>query len=145
MPHKRREWIERIKEVHREYQSVRIAVDRLLPDTQSRGNVVNFRDLSRASARLEGTFIIRIFAEFETGLRDYWKTVRDTHPKMEDLVNGVATRQRVPDDLIPRVHAVRNYRNSLVHERGSSVSPIAIPEVQNHLVDFVSRLPPDWG
>jgi len=144
MPHKRGEWVEKIKEVDREYSAVRIAVDRLLADTQSRGGTVSFRDLSRASELLEGTFIIRLFAEFETGLRSYWATVRDTHPKTEDLVNGVAARRHIPDDLIQGVHAVRIHRNSLVHERSSSGDLRDISEAKIALDRFMRRLPPEW-
>ena len=76
MPQRRFDWHERIKAVEREYWSTRIAVDRLSAqvthDPGILGNGPRPRDLESADENLEGTYLIRMFAEFETGVRSYW-------------------------------------------------------------------------
>jgi len=80
MPQRRFDWHERIKAVEREYWSTRIAVDRLSAqvthDPGILGSGPRPRDLESADENLEGTYLIRMFAEFETGVRSYWRTIR---------------------------------------------------------------------
>ncbi len=85
MPPNRIEWIERIKGVEREYFAVRLGVVRLLIDSRSdpailAGSALRPRDVEFAADRSEGTYLIRIFAEFETGLRLFWTAARGTDP-----------------------------------------------------------------
>src|SRR5260370_13947840 len=102
----------RIKAVEREFLAVRLAMSRLVDATRRdptllRGQVEP-RDLGRASEALEGTYLIRMFAEFETGLRLYWDAIRDSHPQMKDLVDGLAATRKIPDDPHKKdAHAVR--------------------------------------
>src|SRR5262249_12856844 len=116
---RRDDWQNRIKAVEREYLAVRLATDRLsgavrVDPTILRGQVEP-RDLTRASEALEGTYLTRMFAEFETGLRLYWDTLRDTNPRTVDLLNSLAGQRGIPDDQRDNTHLVREYRNSLVH------------------------------
>jgi hypothetical protein len=80
MRHRRFEWHERIKAVEREYWTVRRAVDRLAVDVtrdpSTLGERPSPRDLRSADENLEGTYFVRMFAEFETGVRSFWKTIR---------------------------------------------------------------------
>src|SRR5687767_11142829 len=122
MPRKRGEWPSRVKAIEREFSALRLAAARLLEHAGNDPNIlasdgIRTRDVGNAYLHLEGTYLIRLFAEFETGLRLYWETVKDTHPRMEDLVKGVASRRKISHDLIGSVHQIREYRNSLVHER----------------------------
>jgi hypothetical protein len=96
--------------------------------------------------RLEGTYIIRLFAEFETGLRLFWPTARGTDPpaRTRDLIDGVAATRRVPNGERLNAHAVREYRNFLVHERDEEVVPISIVEARGYLCRFFAFLPPTW-
>src|SRR5271166_5033472 len=76
MPHRRFEWHERIKAVEREYWSARRAIDRLSADVArdpgALGEGPSPRDLRSADENLEGTYLVRMFAEFETGVRSFW-------------------------------------------------------------------------
>jgi hypothetical protein len=67
---------------------------------------------------LEATYIVRMYAEFEAGLRDYWKThlKHDTHPTMLQLVRHAIPNQMFSQDTIDDADAVREYRNYLVHD-----------------------------
>jgi hypothetical protein len=57
------------KTVEREYRVVRIAVDRLAlavaRDPMVLGGALSVREIGNASRRLEGTYVKRLFAEFE--------------------------------------------------------------------------------
>ncbi|CAN5626654.1 hypothetical protein BH23PLA1_BH23PLA1_41670 [soil metagenome] len=73
MSRKLDEWSSRIKAVQREYSAVRFAIERLKAqverDPALLAKPVEIRDLRDAFDHLEGTYIIRIFSEFEAGLR----------------------------------------------------------------------------
>src|SRR5438552_3014981 len=120
MPHNH-EWQSRIKAVEREYVAMRQAADHFLQAARDNPTILhgNLRqgEIAVASKNLEGTYLIRLFAEFETGARQYWGATWDTDPKTVDLLNGLAARCRIPDTQRDNAHLVREYRNALVHER----------------------------
>jgi hypothetical protein len=99
---------------------------------------------------LEATYIVRMYAEFEAGLRDYWKSYlgRDTHPTMVQLLNEAIPNQRFPRDWIDNADAVREYRNFLVHEieeeppRG--METFTVEEAKRFLCAYFSCLDPNW-
>lgn len=150
MPAKRFVWLQRIKDVEREYAATRLATDRLLAAgmhdaTVFRGDV-RLRDVRHASERLDGTYAIRLFAEFETGLRLFWPTVRGGDPpaRTRDLLDGVAATRRIPFDELTNAHAVREYRNSLVHERDPTPNPIPIAWARAALCQYFAFMPLNW-
>src|SRR5437870_4474902 len=120
MPHNH-EWQTRIKAVEKDQAAMRLAADQLLMAAQVDPTVLpaelRRRDIVRAAEGLDGTYLIRLFAEFETGLRQYWEAARGTHPPTRDLLNGLAAMCGIPDEQRDNAHLVREYRNSLVHER----------------------------
>ena len=148
MPHDLYRWIERIKSIERDHASTRLALDRLLHDARRDPTILTGdlkpQDIVKASGRLEGTYLIRLFAEFETGLRLYWATIRETEPPTQHLLDGIAARRGIPPDRLADAHAVREYRNSLVHERDEEVAPITIAEARGYLCRFFAFLPPTW-
>jgi len=85
-----------------------------------------------------------LFAEYETGLRLFWKTIRDTEPLTQDLLNGITARRGIPQGRVASAHAVREYRNALVHVREEEVDPIPIAEAREYLCRFFAYLPPTW-
>lgn len=149
MPHDRDEWQRRIKAVEREYSATRFATDRLLESAKADPTILKGdlrpRDIVSASEGLDGTYVIRLFAEFETGLRSFWSSVRHTSPGMHDLLEGVAALCGVPDFDRANAHGVREYRNSLVHEREEEVEPISVKDSRGYLCKFFSFLPRKWG
>ncbi len=150
MTHDRSGWIGRIREVEGEQTSLRVAADRLL--IEARSNPSDFRGdvtlpvIKRASDRLDGTYLIRLFAEFETGLRLYWPTARRTDPpsRTRDLLEGVAATRRIPSPQVVNAQAVREYRNALVHERDEVIDPISLADARRHLCRYFSFLPFEW-
>lgn len=148
MPAKRFLWLERIKDVEREYSVIRVAASRLLDAAPHDSSIfqgeLRLRDLKQAVANLSGTFVIRLFAEFESGLRTYWLAVRATYPPTRDLLVGVAARRGIPPDDLDEAQAVREYRNALVHEREDETEPISLATARSRLCKFFARLPDEW-
>ncbi len=142
-------WQTRIKAVDRQYAAVQLATSRLLEEGRKNPTVlkggVQHRDVVNASQDLEGTYLIRLFAEFESGLRQYWETIATTHPRTKDLLDGLAARCRIGNDQRDNAHHVREYRNSLVHEREDEEGdPVPIAEARGYLCTFFSFLPREW-
>jgi hypothetical protein len=148
MPDERSVWIGRIKSIERDYSATRLALDRLLAEARRDPVILarklKVRDVAEASGRLEGTYLIRLFAEFETGLRRYWTTIRETEPPAQHLLDGIAARRDIPPARLADAHAVREYRNALVHERDEGVAPMSIAESRGRLCRFFAFLPPTW-
>ncbi len=147
MPHKH-EWQSRIKAVEREYNTVRRAVDHFQDAARLDPTLLQvdmrYGDVASASGKLEGTFIIRLFAEFETGARQYWATNWGTIPKTTDLLDGLAARRGIPDTQRENAHLVRKYRNSLVHEREEMTEEVPMDQSRSYLCHFFSFLPTVW-
>lgn len=149
MPRDLDEWPSRLKAVEREYVALRLAVTRLMTQVGDDSTIltrddVRRRDIGTAAENLEGTYFTRLFAEFETALRLFWGKERTTHPQMRDLVDGVAATCRIPYDLTAEVHAAREFRNSLIHERQIEVTRVPISSARSALCRFLSRLPENW-
>src|SRR5437764_14825250 len=103
MPNEAFAWCTRIKAVEREYVVARFAADRL--DQQTRDNPeilqgdLRLRDIRMLIDRLEGTYILRVFAEFEQGLRNYLRAFKIKIPRnAEPLINKVRDRVRIAND-----------------------------------------------
>ncbi len=146
---RRDDWQSRIKRIERQYQAVRLAVSRLLAEGKRDPTIlinnVQYGHIKETDADLEGTYIVRLFAEFETGLRLYWETIRDTHPRTIDLLNSLAGQCVIPDEARDNAHLVREYRNGLVHEReDEDLEPIPIAVARGYLCRYFSFLPPQW-
>ena len=142
------EWQSRIKAVEREYVAMRQAAARFLRHALDDPTILqeNLRhgEIVVASRNLEGTYVMRLFAEFETAARQFWETTWDTDPKTVDLLNGLAARCRIPETQRDNGHLVRDYRNSLVHERGEITELMPIAVVRGYLCHFLSFLPWHW-
>jgi hypothetical protein len=90
---KRQVRLQRIRAVEREYLAASVAVelldDRLRADPAFLAPYeLRNRDAGSLRANLEATFFIRLFAEFEAGLRDAWARAfgRTTHPPQGERI-----------------------------------------------------------
>jgi hypothetical protein len=104
------------------------------------------RDSKAAADSLEATYVVRLFAEFEAGLRSYWSTVRPTSPPVSALIDAVAARaiSRIVADASSDVHEVRVYRNAIVHEGDDAPKAVPLDESHRRLKLYLLRLPWDW-
>src|SRR5947209_3661283 len=107
----RLDWLDRIKGVWREFLAARKAVDDFIAGLTSGTSTLpldtKVRDAHTMSENLEGTYLIRLFAAFESGLRSYWATIKDTIPPPKDLIESIAGRRGIPDDVRDDAHEVR--------------------------------------
>jgi hypothetical protein len=147
MPH-RHEWLSRIKAVEREHLAMRYAAEHFqqaaLVDPNILKEDLRQREIIAASKNLEGTYIVRLFAEFETGARQFWVANWDSEPRTVDLLNGLAARCVIPETYRDNAHLVREYRNALVHEREEKPEVVPIAVARRYLCRFFSFLPSRW-
>ena len=149
MPDEAFNWMGRIKAVEREYGAIRFGTDRLLvpvnDDPSILAGSVRRPDIATASMRLEGTYIVRVFSEFETALLHFLQAFNIRKPKgTEALVNRVRDRGRISQADADAVHRVREHRNVLVHERSRPALPVTIRETTRFLCTFLSRVQRIW-
>jgi hypothetical protein len=87
-----------------------------------------------------------MFAEFETGVRSYWRTIRPrARTPVESLLARVGDRCEIPLDVIQDAQTVREYRNQLVHDRDEQVKAVTIADARHRLATYFARLPIKWG
>ena len=142
-------WMTRIKAVEREYKIARLGLDRLylqaIDDPQVLSDQLKLRDIDAGIGRLEGTYLVRLFSEFETALRHFLRAKRLRQPsKAEALINKVRDRVRIPNDYANEVHKVRAYRNKLVHDVLEPVEPVTMREATRYSATFLSWLQRTW-
>lgn len=142
---------ERIKSVEREYfvaEKAREALEVALRTDPSFLTIqgLDAADLIAFQSSLLDTYSVRLFAEFEAAIRDYWHHGLQikTQIKMADLVESVGSRRRIPDLVRQNVHAARRWRNSLVHESDLAIAPIGLPTARRSFGKFLGYLPDDW-
>jgi hypothetical protein len=148
------EVFDRLKATRREHDVVADAVQRLRDAVQA--NLVpspletSLRDYESARRQLEPTYLVRLWAEFETALRSYRRyQVRnpDDNIKAIHLINwaqGIEEGRKIDAGMRDLVHEVREYRNSLVHERDNMPPAVAIEEARRRLSTYLSKLPDKW-
>src|SRR6185295_11513650 len=89
----------RIIAVRREFQTALVALDLLADLLRRNPGALAGHDLRQADHRnlrsnLQSTYTVRLFAEFESGLRDFWaRAIRDTHPKTAELLDSIGSRR----------------------------------------------------
>jgi hypothetical protein len=143
--------MERIRAIEREYLVALVAADGLDRRLDADPSALDAEGLERADDRrfredLEATYLIRLFAEFEAGLREAWELAfrRATVPSVRDLIDSICAQRLLSDEWRDCVHNVRVYRNALVHEGGDQVQPVSIREACSDLCRFFSGLPRPW-
>lgn len=146
-------WLDRVKAVEREHTATRFTVDHVLR-TLGEGAVdlnadLKRLDLTTAADRLEGTYVIRLFSEFEVALKVFLtsqklkKIPRDAKP----LINRTASHVKFSGSILDNTHEARLYRNELVHRLVHAVPEDrkkTIRTITSYLTTFLGRLPPNW-
>jgi hypothetical protein len=150
---RRADAFERITSVLYEFEATHFSVARTLGEVAVDSNILptqsRFRPfhLRNASANLEATFALRMFAEFEAALQDYWATAspasRTRRAQMQTLINRAAARRRIPTAIVTEAHEVRAYRNAVVHDR-LRAPQLTIHNCKSRLSRFITYLPLNW-
>lgn len=139
-------FIDRVKGVERECHVVAAAVAYYTPvaeaDHAQLPPKTSPRDLDAASDQVESTYLVRMWAEFETALRSYRRS-RNTGESdgqmwtrnLIDWTAGIRLGRAISEDVRDDVHEVREYRNFLVHQRDNQAPPatVTIEEARKRL------------
>jgi hypothetical protein len=108
-------------------------------------NDLELADLKGLKEELDALYITRLFAVFENALRSCWRSrIRASTPATQVLINSVAGRFGVPDELLELVQGIRQYRNALIHEEAQADGTFRVDEASSHLNQFLARLPLEW-
>jgi hypothetical protein len=106
-------------------------------------NGITFSVLRSTRANLEGTYTVRLFAEFEGILRDQYphsRPGRRIPGNSEALLSGLGAHYRIPVEARQRVHRVRLLRHSLAHANpGAQAVPII--DAVSWLSTYLSFIP----
>jgi hypothetical protein len=102
------------------------------------------RDIRACHDDLERAYLVRMFAIFETTLREFWVRVaqRRSHPTVNRLMDRVALRCNTSVDQLAHAHSVRAFRNVLIHGGGSEF--VTLGDARSFLCSFLSSLPREW-
>jgi hypothetical protein len=148
MPNRLSEWLVQIKMVEREWFIARLALDRFQKDVSTDPTLLpdplRNRDVHATRERLEGTYLIRLFAEFETGVRSFWRTLRRSRPQTKALLDSVGAQRSISFPTVDAVQQVRMFRNSLVHEKTEQVETVTLADARKRLCTYFSFLPFEW-
>lgn len=111
----------------------------------ARASGVTSTELERCAGNLEIAFILRIFAEFEAILGDYWRNGlgKRTKPDMYPLMNSIARRRKMSDSDLAHAHEVREYRNDIIHKNVRS-DDLDFPQCLRAIGVFLKWLPLRW-
>lgn len=150
-PGKKTDRCERIKAVEREYQVAelaRIALEDALTQHSgllSAGNLTVV-DLRNYRSKLHDTYFIRLFAEFETGMKDYWTNGlgQDPRTRIMDVISSVGARCNIIAAWRINVHSARKYRNRLIHEEDAVAESVTVTQARRDLGRFFGSLPENW-
>jgi hypothetical protein len=148
---KRQQRLDRMRAIEREFRIARLAVTTLRQALQADPTLLHGEELKVADANafadnLEGTYLLRIFAEFEQGLRDWWLKGlrRRSSPKTFVLMEGIAARRHIPRLDLENAHLVRDHRNTLIHEESEYGRPVTFAEARRYLCTYFKWLPLTW-
>jgi len=102
------------------------------------------RDVSATLLDLEAVYIVRLFSEFEATLRSVAKSLWPRHSSaarpVTALINRIAARNHVVNDVSEDAHDVRRFRNAIVH-RSNGATLFTLAECRSKLATFLSYLP----
>src|SRR3954454_6418366 len=118
----RKEVIIKMGAVERECRAAVVAVSELLRRADADPTLLHTAKVVHADVRnclqnVENTYLVRLFAVFEEALREVRRVVygRGGPIKTHALIQQCAARQHVGHDYLTSAHAVREYRNAVVH------------------------------
>jgi hypothetical protein len=141
-----------IQKVESEHSYARLAIQLLEDEVHHKSefanrHALNLGPLQNLQQNLSHTYVVRLYAEFESGLRAYWRdwlNRSDRNQPMADLLWSITTSHLIPTDVYRCADQVRVFRNSLVHEGAVPTVTFSLPECRHHLCNFLGFLSPRW-
>ncbi|GAC1472440.1 MAG: hypothetical protein NVSMB9_19650 [Isosphaeraceae bacterium] len=143
-------WIRDLKAIEHEYRITLIAVRRLADQARHDPTILdkNMRvhGIGEALSNLNATYAIRLFAEFETGLRKFWVATRTARePRgIAEIMDRIAARYGIGHDDLTNAHRSRMYRNRQIHDNEQEGETIEVRDCRSFLCIFLSKMPSTW-
>lgn len=140
--------VQQLGAVAEEFIAARAAVSyarRLWPQIAGTSDMQDVRlsHVQLAAQNIEGTFIIRLFADYETLLQEFLAVRYPGAPiprHAESLINRVARLRRVPDPVRDGAHDVRSDRDLAVHHGAVGAPALSFTRSLSLLNRFLVRL-----
>jgi len=109
------------------------------------GRNLSVADIRRCLDNLELTYVSRLFATYESILRDYWLIGigRTTDPDVKPLMDSIARRRDMEPATLAAAHDVRDFRNKVMH-RNVQALRIDFAQCSKALGRYISWLPVQW-
>ena len=104
------------------------------------------RGIVEALSHLNGTYSIRLFAEFETGLRKFWSVTRtEQEPRgIAEIMDRIAARHGLAGDDLTNAHRSRKYRNRQIHDSEEDGESLEMRDCTKFLGTFFGKMPMNW-
>ncbi len=140
----------RLKAIEHEYRIAALAMRKLVVQARSDPTILEadmkFSGIGEALDNLNNTYAIRLFADFETGLRQFWTAARlEPEPRsITEIIDRVASRHRIGSDELRNVHRVRKDRNRQVHDNEEEGEAIDVGDCRHFLNAFLGEMPSSW-
>ena len=150
MPLETFDWIRGLKAIEHEYRVALIAMRRLTAQARHDPTIldrdIRFREIEVALSNLNATYAVRLFAEFETGLRKFWVATRnEEEPRsVAELIDRIASRHGVRHDDLTNAHRSRRYRNRQIHANEEEGETIEVGDCRGFLCTFLGNTPLTW-
>jgi len=149
----RQEAYRKLDDVRDEYHASRFTLARTLKGFETeprmlelgREEKVTIHHLQSCAANLQITYLLRLFAEFEGILRDYWANGRrrTTSPRMAQLLDNIAAYRFINSTDLQHAHEIREYRNEVIHNHLQDPR-FDFRICRSRLASFVHWLPLRW-
>ncbi len=140
----------RLARVRDEFEAARLALAYTLAQMQAGVPINGPQNMAlpemRLSARhLEVTYLLRLYAEYEGILMDYWLggMRRRTRPQMKVLMDRIASNQTMSAGNLFDAHRVRDFRNDIVHHNVRDPR-LTFRDCASRLGTYLRWLPVRW-
>ena len=101
--------------------------------------------IGQLAARLESTYIIRMFSEFELSLKLFLKEKHEAvPPNIKPRINRVAKLVGFKGAPLDNAHKARRYRNKVVHFLDEDIGALSLRKVTSFLCTYLDQLKKDW-
>lgn len=149
-------YVQRLRAIRAEKESVenglRLVLSRwddLRPRSAAQPGSLKQEDFRSAVQKAEGTYLVRLHAEFEGILKDHLTTNHNgtvhlpKDPKIDWLISKTfkAEKLSIDPNLRQKIELVRDSRNRIAHADRSLVLPVPFNDALSWFVRVVSSLP----
>ncbi len=157
MPNAKSRWRNAIVAVEFEYMATRFSLDWLLGAAVEEINDVAEANgaaepprgaINDAYRYLSATYFIRMFSVFERAILSFWRFHHGYDadgPKVERLIDDVATILAIDYRLIEQAQESRDRRDKVIHRPFHlHAAGLDLGEQMSRLLAYLDRLPPSW-